>query len=437
MSKAINPLAEKRFTEMRTAMLLHTPFFASLLFDIMDTKVGKFRGIDTAATNGKTIWFDEDFLAGLELPEAVFLCCHEIGHAMWEHMDRGRRWMELGLDGLPFDRGLYNVAADYVINDMLVKSQIGRMPKGGLINPKFTGDMLVEDVYRELMKQQPPPPPKGGGGQGGGKPKDGDPPPSGGGTDPGEDEDENPPPEGSEGSPSNEGAQGKKPMDTHIYEPAKVAEAEMKRAIATAVHQAKAMGKMPAELERWVEETLRPQVNWKERLRLLVTRTVSRESTTWSSPHRRRLVSQKIYLPSYTGFGAGEIVCVTDTSGSMGSREFDASWAEFSDIIMNCKPERLWLMACDAHVHNVHELPSYHDVYSSRPEMRGGGGTSFVPAFEKVEELGIRPVLMIYFTDGYGTFPDEEPPYPVIWVMTTDVEPPFGEAVRVEMSDYE
>ena len=415
-----NILAKQRFTEMRTAMLLHTPFFASLLFDIMDTKVGKFRGIDTAGTNGKTIWFDEDFLASLELPEAVFLCCHEIGHAMWEHMDRGRKWMELGFDGKPFDRGMYNVAADYVINDMLVKSQIGRMPKGGLINPKFTGDMLVEDVYRELMKQQPPPPPQGGGG-GSGEPKDSEQPPEG----------------SSSGVPSSEGSGGKQPMDTHVYEPAKVAEAEMKRAIATAVHQAKAMGKMPSELERWVEETLRPQVNWKERLRLLVTRTVSRESTTWSSPHRRRLVSQNVYLPSYTGFGAGEIVCVTDTSGSMGSREFDASWAEFSDIIMNCKPERLWLMACDAHVHNVHELPSYHDVYQQRPEMRGGGGTSFVPAFEKVEELHISPVLMIYFTDGYGTFPDEPPPYPVIWVMTTDVEPPFGETVKVEMSDYE
>lgn len=420
MSRQINPIAEKRFTEMRTAMLLHVPFFASLLFDVMDLKVGKFRGIDTAGTNGRVIWFDEDFLAKLDLPEAVFLCCHEIGHAMWEHMGRGRKWMELGLDGQPFSFGLYNVAADYVINDMLVKSQIGRMPKGGLLDPKFTGDMLVEDVYRELLKKNPPPPPQGGASGAGGEGGEG-----------GE------APEGSSGTASNEGVGGKQPMDTHVYEAAAVSEAEMKRAIATAVHQAKAMGKMPGTLERWVEEVLHPQVNWKERLRLLVTRTVSRESTTWSSPHRRRLVSQHVYLPSYTGFGAGEIVCVTDTSGSMGSKEFDASWAEFSDIIMNCKPERLWLMACDARVHNVHELPSYHDVYQERPEMLGGGGTSFVPAFEKVEEMNLSPVLMVYFTDGYGTFPDEPPPYPVIWVMTTDVVPPFGEVVKVEIDDYE
>jgi predicted metal-dependent peptidase len=409
-----NVMGQKRAVEMRTAMLLHTPFFASLMLDMMTVKVGKYPGIDTAGTNGKIIWFDEDFLAGLDLHEAVFLCCHEISHAMWLHMDRGRKWMDIGLHGKPFSHGLYNVAADYVINDMLVQSKIGRMPKGGLIDSRFTGNMLVEDVYKELMQNNPPPPPQGGGGSG------------------------DPSPEGSDGGvPSQDGVGGRKPMDTHVYEPAQVAEAEMKRAIATAVQQAKAMGKMPSQLERWVDETLQPQVNWKEKLRLFVTRLANRDSTTWTSPHRRRLVSQKVYLPSYTGFGAGEMVFATDTSGSMGQKEYDASWAEGSDIILNCRPEKMWVMACDAHVHNVHELPSYHDVYSARPEMRGGGGTDFCPVFEKVEELGICPAVLVYFTDGYGRFPSEAPDYPVIWVMTTDVEAPFGETVKVELNDYE
>lgn len=414
MTKPVNPVAEKRMTEMRTGMLLHTPFFASLLFDILDHKVGKFPAIETAGTNGKVIWFDEDYVAKLDLPEVVFLCCHEVAHCMWDHMNRGRRWMDLGLDGQPFRPDVYNMAADYVINSMLTKSGIGRMPKGGLLSAKYDGNMLVEDVYRDLMKNQQPKPKQG---QGQGNDKDGD----------------GQAPEGSNGVPSREGGI----MDTHVYEPAKISEAELTRAVATAVHHAKAMGKLPSALERWVEQMFKPQVNWAERLRRLIQRTLGRQTKTWSTPHRRRLVTQKIYYPSYTGFGAGEIVCVTDTSGSMGSKEFDASWAEFSDIIMNCRPKRVWLMACDAEVHNVHELPSYSDIYQSRPEMKGGGGTSFVPAFEKVEEMGIRPVVLIYFTDGYGTFPAEPPPYPVIWVMTSDVAPPFGEAVKVEVADYD
>lgn len=411
--------AKARFTEMKTGMLLHTPFFASLMLDTMTLKLGKFRGVDTAGTDGRTIWFDEDFLASLSLPEAVFLCCHEIGHAMFLHMERGRRYMDMGFDGKPFIPALFNDAADYVINDMLVKSKVGDMPKGGLIDKRFTNDMLVDDVYRELLKEQPP---QGGKGQDQG---DGD---GEGG-------------EGGEGETPEDASDGSRPskgqMDTHVYSPAKLPEAEMKRAIQSAANQAKSMGKMPAALARFVEEYLQPKITWKERLRHLVTRTAERDSTTWSSPHRRRLVTQKVYMPSYTGFGAGTVVMAVDTSGSMGQREFDVAYAETGDILMTCKPEALYLMACDAEVHDVHQLAAYTDVYQEKPSMTGGGGTSFLPVFEKVEEMGITPAVLLYFTDGYGAFPDHAPEYPVIWIMTTDHEVPWGEAIRVTVNDYE
>jgi predicted metal-dependent peptidase len=430
--------AKQRFTEMRTAMLLHTPFFASLLLDVMDLRVGKYPGIDTAATNGKVIWIDEDFLAGLTLPEAVFMCCHEVGHAMWLHMDRFKRYQDLGFEGQKFYPGIANIAADYIINDMLVSAQIGTIGKGWLHSPKYKGNMQFEEVYKDIMKSIPPPPKGGGKGKpqdGKGKPQDG----QGGSPGEGDDDDQQQgqPPEGAHGTPNKQGHGGLKPMDSHIYEPAQVAEAEMKRAIATAKNQAKAMGKMPAGLERWIDEVLKPQVNWKELLRTIITRTVSRDATTWTTPHRRRLVSQKVYLPSYTGHGAGEIVWATDTSGSMGQKEFDAAFAECADIIMTCRPERVWMMACDAKVHNVHELPSYHDIYGHKPAMHGGGGTAFEPVFDEVEKRGLDIAMLIYFTDGYGSFPKDPPPYPVIWVSTTDVVYPWGNSVRVELADYE
>jgi predicted metal-dependent peptidase len=40
---------------------------------------------------------------------------------------------------------------------------------------------------------------------------------------------------------------------------------------------------------------------------------------------------------------------------------------------------------------------------------------------------------LIYLTDGKGSFPDEAPAYPVIWGMTGQVEPPFGETVKIEL----
>src|SRR5688572_32792786 len=101
-------MSNARLTEAKTAMMMHVPFFSALMFDMMDIKVGKFpdifAGIDpTAATDGHNIWIDEDFFAKLKIGEAVFLLCHEIGHAMFMHSARANAYHDLGLQGEPFD----------------------------------------------------------------------------------------------------------------------------------------------------------------------------------------------------------------------------------------------------------------------------------------------------------------------------------------------
>ena len=65
----------------------------------------------------------------------------------------------------------------------------------------------------------------------------------------------------------------------------------------------------------------------------------------------------------------------------------------------------------------------------------GGGGTDFRPVFEAIEKSGIIPDVLVYFTDGYGTFPDKEPSYPVIWAsITPGYAYPFGEVVDVKIA---
>jgi predicted metal-dependent peptidase len=47
--------------------------------------------------------------------------------------------------------------------------------------------------------------------------------------------------------------------------------------------------------------------------------------------------------------------------------------------------------------------------------------------------------LFVYFTDGYGDYPDWKPRYPVIWVVTTKIDklkesnnyPPFGRVIEL------
>lgn len=396
----MNPIAQQRYTEIKTALLVHLPFFSSLLFDMMDVDIGKFPHVfgpmtPTAATNGRKIWIDEDFLAGLKLPEAVFLICHEVGHAMWEHMARANQYKHTGLGGAPFNPRLWNMAGDYVINDMLTVSKVGKMPAKGLLDARFKHDMLVEDVYKELLKEQSD---KDPGGQDG---------------------------NGNDGST----------LDVHIPAGSQLSQAEVKRAIQTAVEAAKAQGKLPAALERFATELLAPVVRWQDKLRHVVTRAVSREGTTWTRPHRRRLLTQGVYLPTYTGFGAGEIVVVIDTSGSIGDPELTRFLSEVDDITMNCNPERLWLVGCDAAINTTHEIPPGTPLVGSGIKLGGGGGTDFKPPFDWVDEQGLRPAALLYFTDMYGDFPRQEPAYPVIWCRMSEVDPPWGDVVDVKLQE--
>jgi predicted metal-dependent peptidase len=399
-----------RWTEIKVAMLVHVPFFSSLLFDLMDVQIGKFPNIfggiqpPTAATDGKRIYIDEDFLSKLKLPEAVFLVCHEIGHAMWMHMARAKRYADLGFEGEPFDARRWNYAGDYIINDMLKSADIGTMPQGGLLDAKYRHDMQIEDVYRELKDDMPPQKCRGvalGNGDGNQAEQDG----NDGGT-----------------------------MDVHIHNECEINDAEMHRAVQTAVNTAKAMGKLPASLGRFAEEFLKPQVSWQERLRYHVTRAIARDATTWTKPNRRRLVMQNLYLPAYTGFGAGHVLVVVDTSGSIGQAELNTFFSELDDILMTCNPTGVTLLGCDAQVSSEHHLQAGDSLKGQKIELGGGGGTSFIPPFDWANEHGMRPEALIYFTDMYGAFPEQEPDFPVIWCRTSDVNPPWGEVIDVKIT---
>lgn len=396
-------MINQNYTAVKTAMLLHVPFFASLLMDIMDVKVGKFpnvfpAGNETMATDGKNIWIDEDFLNKITLPEAVFAVCHEIGHSMWEHMARGKRYHDLGFDGNPFIPILWNVATDYAINDMLVKSNIGsikRDAKGNpewLLDPKYTCDMSGEEIYRLLYKEMK-------GGKGMFAPGKGD--PTG--------------------------------QDTHVFSTEVVSEAEMKRAVQTAVDTAKAYGKLPAALKRYADEFLESKVSWQEMLRTTVVTSTTRDTSDWARPHRRRMVNQGVYLARPASYGCNMIAVFVDTSGSIGQRELNVFFSELADIIRTCRPESVWVLGVDSQVASFVELPGDVDITTDPPEVGGGGGTDFNPPFEWIKQQGLVPDCAVYFTDMMGPFPTEEPPYPTIWCATTETEAPFGTTIHIDV----
>jgi predicted metal-dependent peptidase len=79
-------------------------------------------------------------------------------------------------------------------------------------------------------------------------------------------------------------------------------------------------------------------------------------------------------------------------------------------------------------------------------DAKGGGGTDFRPVFDiiedprkakehEMEEFDEPPVCVVYLTDLDGSFPAEEPEYPVLWCVPPGVNAsrkvPFGEIVAV------
>jgi len=103
--------------------------------------------------------------------------------------------------------------------------------------------------------------------------------------------------------------------------------------------------------------------------------------------------------------------------------------AEVRSILEGQRPERVYVVYFDAHVHKV-------DVYEAGQQIRlspvGGGGTDFRPCFEWVEESHIQPQILVFLTDLYGTLPDQAPPHPVLWASTGSQRAPFGQVVPMQ-----
>lgn len=106
------------------------------------------------------------------------------------------------------------------------------------------------------------------------------------------------------------------------------------------------------------------------------------------------------------------------------------------------------ILQCDVEIQKEEWLKA--EDFTEAPEtvsIKGFGGTSFVPVFEKIEQLkerGQRIDALIYLTDGDGVYPKEETDYPVYFIMpgeyydeneTMNYVPEWIQTVRLEEKD--
>lgn len=366
-----NKVLTTRLAKAKTSLILEHPFIGTIALSmpfVLDTE------IPTAATNGKRVAFNPDFITGLTDDELKFLVAHECLHPMLEHnYRRGGR-----------QRKRWNMAADYVINQLLTDDNIGRMPKVGLYDPNIyrAGGSTSEGIYNILPEQN----------------EDGD---MGDMLDDCED---------GEGSPADQAQQ----------------QAEWKVKMAQAAQAAKMMGKLSGGMQRLVDEALTPKVDWRDVLQRFLVKC--RNDSRSFSRFNRRFIAQGMYLPSVSGEAMGEVCFAVDCSGSIDQHTVNQFATEINKVKEDLVPARIHVLYFDSEVSHV-ETYEPDDTLDIKPH--GGGGTDFAPVFDKIVELGIDPVAVVFLTDlccdSFGTQPDA----PVLWVTTEEGSAPFGEVVEM------
>jgi predicted metal-dependent peptidase len=380
--------AKEKLQYARTVLSISSPFFATLA---LQTKVYFKRPeespIPTAWTDGLHVYFNTEFADSLTREEFTAVLMHELLHIAFLHVPRRqgrrpRRW---------------NKAADYAINWLIAQEServtrtFGKpkfvLPSDALLDKKFA-DMSAEQVYAKLEE--------------------------------GEQEDD----DGDFGL-IGDILQG----DASVGNDSVIA--EVKQRLAQAVQAAKLRGTLPAGVERMVSDILNPPRDWRRELADLIE-TFPADFTF--NPPDRRFHDADFALPSLGGEQV-ELVVAFDTSGSISPEELKLYLSEVVGLMQQFDHIKLRVLTCDAAVHEDVELDEQDiDSFTQRVRFRGGGGTDFRPVFERLQDD--RPRMLVFFTDGYGTFPSQEPDYPVLWVLTPNSievgQVPFGRVTKLQ-----
>jgi predicted metal-dependent peptidase len=193
------------------------------------------------------------------------------------------------------------------------------------------------------------------------------------------------------------------------------------KAIAVMTEMKKQRGDLPAALKRLLDSLTTPKISWKKLLHgMLIRARDGLEDASRVRHNTRRDYGNDIIIPETIYRTLDNVVVVLDTSGSISKTELTEFISELQTLEY-IVPEYT-VMTADAKVHEIVKVKDLKELVS-KIKFEGGGGTDFRDVFQKVKKCNV----MIFFTDGYTTYPENPPGYPVLWVLTKNNEkPPWG-----------
>ena len=428
----------KRLLLSRMRILMNHGFYGLLLMHMV---FALDEDCETAATDGRRIFFGPDFLENLSDGELDFVLMHEILHVVLQHCFRqGER-----------DNERFNIACDIVVNSNILLSNhldlrsitLQGQPAMHIAPDGQEGyELTAEQVYGMLPVMSKTSKNKVGSG------------------DAGEGASKNKAEEESEGGFARGRAQkkqGKKEncerkkesWDDHSRWGTAGEEDVLKdewasrlqtAAEAISVRQsATGQGMLPMCAERLLKELRKPPTDWRTILNVFVQEEITDYSFT---PPDRRFDGGDFYLPDYNekDEAVKDILFMVDTSASMSDDQITTAYSEIKGAIDQFGGRlRGWLGFFDAEIVE----PKPFDSIDAFKTIRhyGGGGTRFDIIFNYVrKKMDPMPVSIIIMTDGYAVFPKESAAMgiPVLWLLVNEgsgepVNPPWGKVASVEV----
>jgi predicted metal-dependent peptidase len=386
----------------RVGLLLRHPFFGN-----MATRLG-IQECDewcpTAATDGRNLYYNTKFFSKLSSREIEFVIAHEILHCVFDHIGRTEQR----------DRQIYNVACDYIVNNTLVRDNIGEKPKDIPIFQDFkyegwSSEKVYDEIYKKYDEKQL---------QKLGQLLDEH-------LDWGDDN--------GQGPNKDDKDKGKQKKPAFSKEELRKIRDEIKDSILQSA-QAAGAGNLPKEVERIVQSMTNPKMNWREILQTQIQSTI-KSDYSFMRPSRKGWHSG-VVLPGSQFEQTIDIAVAIDASGSISEKQLTVFLSEIKSIMDQYKDYKIKVWTFDTEVYNEQDYgPNDGDI--SQYSITGGGGTDFMCNWEYMKANDIVPKRLIMFTDGYTYDSWGDPNYcDTVFVIHDNhndrIEAPFGITTKYE-----
>ena len=378
--------AREKILSARVSLVLNHGFFGNLAMRLKLENGDTW--CETAATDGRKFYYNTEFINAMTVGEMMFLFCHELLHAAYDHVGRSTR---------EHNHKLANIAMDYVVNADLIKHGLGTKINPCLHDRKYDGwsweqvyddlrknvkeitiDELAEMLLDEHLDEK-------GEGDGDGD-KDGK----------------------GKGRPSISDKDRQEIRD------------EIKEALLAAHAATGGAGNIPGGLKRIIGELTEPQINWKDFLNQQIQSTIKNDYT-YTVPARKNFANG-FSLPSMKRDEAIDVCVAIDTSGSISEKQLKEFVSEVAGIMCSYDDYkvRLWCFDTRTYAHEIHDYVA-----------PGGGGTDFMSNWQYMKDNDIEPKMFIMFTDGepWGNWGDEnycETVFIINNPHNRNIKPPFG-----------